>query len=213
MPAASLRREEWDFSNVPDAELETCFVYEFFRETPDMRDMEPFLSMSHSKRASQFERLRKLGLTPYEQFRRVPTTSGVAYLTTRLQQFLALIHITDNSSIVANYVIDWSRSDTEIISDVGEWLKRHRPTNIRESRRGIKRNSLRVNLERLGIMRLLHHHRPSEIRENAAAWKLFSSREYFKERKRARDTFFELFPPKHNDLEPASWPTKAGRSK
>ena len=32
-----LMREEWDFSQIPLAELKACFLYEYARESPTVR--------------------------------------------------------------------------------------------------------------------------------------------------------------------------------
>jgi hypothetical protein len=73
---------------------------------------------------------------------------------------------------------------------------------------------LRVALERLGMMRLLHRFRLLDMALKApAAWERYGKREWYKERKRASDMYYRFFPFLSKEEHPISWPTKGGRSR
>ena len=115
----------------------------------------------------------------------------------------------------AEFELDWGLPDSKIVRRFEQWIKTQRPAGTSPHRRGVKSNSVRVNLERLGIMRLLHHYSRKEIRETMPdAWKLLSQREYFKDRKKAKKEFDRLFPRYNGQkLIPVCWLTKNARSK
>jgi hypothetical protein len=69
-------------------------------------------------------------------------------------------------------------------------------------------------LERLGMMRLLHHFSKGELEEKSPkAWQLYRKREWYKERKRADEMFHRLFPFLASSERPLNWPTRGGHSK
>jgi hypothetical protein len=212
-----LSRADWDFSSVSDDELESCFLLEYFRELPDpgRRSQKPFQSLTLAEKKARISSLRDTGMNAYDRFMRIQLDTKIVYATLRLQNRLLLLGDPDESQIIADFIINWEHPDTVILQQLAIWMRQHRPRVRSSHKRGIKKNSLRVHLERLGIMRLLHHHSPKEIRNKMPdAWRLLSRREFFKDRKRARQVFWELFPPFHNgELLPNSWPTKAGKSK
>ncbi len=216
-PRKHLRREEWDFSpeRVPDSELEDCFITEFFRELPGFEDKQPYQKFTREEKAEAADgRLHGEG-TAYSQYVPVGNETWTRYEPWGTPNcWLELFDFSHLKSI-ARFDIDWEQSDNEIVQDFREWIKKYRPAGTLSDKRGIKKNSLRVYLERLAIMRLLHHYSPKEIREQLPdAWRWMSQREYFKERKRAVQAFKQLFPPERNgNVMPASWPTKSGRSK
>lgn len=131
-------------------------------------------------------------------------------------RFLDLYTKLPDGTFERTYNVDWNCTDGQLVKEFAEWLRSHRPAGTLSHHKGIKLNSLRVNLERLGIMRLLHHHSGKEIRSMfPQAAKLLSNRpDYFKDRKKALAVFNSLFPPEHNDqVKPLSWATKSGKSK
>lgn len=66
----------------------------------------------------------------------------------------------------------------------------------------------------MGMMRLLHQFKRREMpTKSPMAWKVYGKREWYKERKRAAQTFRRFFPFLAKDERPLSWPTKGGRSK
>jgi hypothetical protein len=212
----ALAREEWDFASIPDDELEACFLTEYFREVPDwVRDVQkPFQSLTAGEKKKKIAAYQNGGLNARDQFKWVQLEETAGYVTLRPQNRLLLLDDPDESRILGDFMINWDQPDTSILREFANWLKKHRPNATLSDRRGVKLNSLRVYLDRLGVMRLLHHHRPSELRKMSDAWRFLTQREYHKERKRARDVFAQLFPPKYNEhLVPVSWPTKSGKSK
>lgn len=209
----SLPREEWDFRSISDDELEACFLAEYFRELPDFREKKAFqlLTRAEKKRmirddmwsrghGSSYLAIRNPGHVLYERIGRWN------YLILRDETFVHEL---------GHLMIDWDKSDKEVARDFLEWIKQFRPPGTSADKRGIKLNSLRVNLDRLGVMRLLHHHSPTEIRDTMPdAWKFLSQREYFKERKRAAAVFGDLFPAeKKEGVSAASFLTKTSRAK
>ncbi|HSS17118.1 MAG TPA: hypothetical protein VLQ29_09070, partial [Candidatus Dormibacteraeota bacterium] len=51
-----LLREEWDFSQIPLAELKACFLYEYARESPTVRRIaEGMKGYEYTDRDDQFE--------------------------------------------------------------------------------------------------------------------------------------------------------------
>ena len=108
--------------------------------------------------------------------------------------------------IVAAFTVDFSRfTDREITREFSTWLARNRPKKWKTPRRiflgarqkGRKLLEYQVALERLGLMRLLHWHTPSELRESRPdAWKRIRHKERcFRREVRAATAFFrKLFP-------------------
>jgi hypothetical protein len=113
--------------------------------------------------------------------------------------------------------INWSAfTNDKIANYFRKWIKANRPTDIRkpDGKGRNKARDRRVVLERLGMMRLLHQLRLREMpTKSLKAWKLYGKREWYKERKRAGETFHRLFPFLSKSERPLSWPTKGGRSK
>lgn len=113
------------------------------------------------------------------------------------------------------FTIEFRRfTDQQIIEAFTTWLKTNRPDDSpAPTLRGRKLRDLRVALDRLGMMRLLHHF---TLREMPAccpeAWKAFEGYDWYKERRRSLATFRRLFPFLPGDDLPVSWPTKGGRT-
>jgi len=117
---------------------------------------------------------------------------------------------------VAAFSIDFRKyNNKQICGALMDWLKANRPKDCPErSERGRKLRDLRVALDRLGMMRLLHHFTLREIPKGCPnAWKAFEGYDWYKERKRAGATLRKLFPFLPKSERPLSWPTKGGRSK
>jgi hypothetical protein len=117
---------------------------------------------------------------------------------------------------IAAFAVDFRRySNREISAGLIGWLKANRPKDCPEpSGRGRKRRDLRVALDRLGMMRLLHNFTLREMPKSCPeAWRAFAGFDWYKERKRAGITFRKLFRFLPKAERPLSWPTKGGRSK
>ncbi len=113
--------------------------------------------------------------------------------------------------------INWGLfTNEEIIASFREWVKANRPADLGpvDGKGRNKARDWRVALERLGMMRLLHRFRLSELRDTCPeAWKLYGKREWYKERKRASEMFHRLFPFLGPSERPLGWATAGGRSK
>lgn len=108
--------------------------------------------------------------------------------------------------ITAAWTIDFSRfTDREIAEVFVAWLTEARPRRWKRPKRifpgarqkGRKLIEYRVAMERLGLMRLLHWHNPTELREEMpGAWKAICRKEqYFRREIREASKFFRrLFP-------------------
>lgn len=107
-------------------------------------------------------------------------------------------------------------TNEEIVQMFRKWVKANRPVDVPgpDDKGRNKARDWRVALERLGMMRLLHHFRLRELPTGCPqAWKLYRRREWYKERKRAGERFRSLFPFLASSDRPLCWGTKGGRSK
>ncbi len=114
--------------------------------------------------------------------------------------------------LTAALTMDFKRySDKEIVKAFAIWLKQNRPKEWpQKTKRGKKKNDLRVALEALGIMRVLHHVRFRDPRFPSMYKRLGESRCY-KARKLAATHFRAWFPFLPEDELPASWNTGTGQ--
>jgi hypothetical protein len=107
-------------------------------------------------------------------------------------------------------------TDDQIVNYFRKWVKHVRPDES-PMPNGQGRNKVRdwrVALERLAMMRLLNRASLRELPiKYPKAWALYGKREWYKERKRAREMFHRIFPFLSEEECPLSWPTKGGRSK
>jgi hypothetical protein len=104
------------------------------------------------------------------------------------------------------FTVDFSRfTDHEISDDFLAWLKQNRPPQWKIPRRifpgarqkGRKLIEYRVAIERLGLMRLLHVHSPTSLREQVPqAWKKYRAKErsFRREIREGCKFFRRLFP-------------------
>ncbi|HEU5069479.1 MAG TPA: hypothetical protein VFV96_03590 [Verrucomicrobiae bacterium] len=107
-------------------------------------------------------------------------------------------------------------TNEEIIQEFRKWVKTNRPQDIPgpDGKGRNKARDWRVALERLGMMRLLHHFSKGELeKKSPKAWQLYRKREWYKERKRADEMFHRLFPFLASSERPLNWPTRGGHSK
>jgi hypothetical protein len=109
--------------------------------------------------------------------------------------------------------IDWgSFTKDEIVNYFRRWVKASRPRDIRgPNQQGRKRISVRVKLERLAIMRLLHRCTVAELRSVCPdAWKRYNTpnRRWRKDVEKAHAHFREFFPFLGKNEFPRSWPPK-----
>ncbi len=112
--------------------------------------------------------------------------------------------------------IEWGEfTNEQLVKDFAQWLKENDPPGIsRPDKRGHKLRDLRVGLERLGMMRLLSRFTLREMPLKCPpAWQAFGNRDWYKERKKAEQTFHELLPFLPAGEEPASLRTKGRRNK
>jgi hypothetical protein len=124
-----------------------------------------------------------------------------------------LIRPKDNSlgvEFVTALTIDFRRfTDSEIAAEFTNFLKTHRPADKPSPiRRGKKYSDARCSLERLGIMRALHHWQWRSP-QFPSALKATGENACYKARKHAKMKFHELFPFLIEFEEPWSWITKA----
>jgi hypothetical protein len=114
--------------------------------------------------------------------------------------------------------VNWQDfTDKEIVAAFRRWIADNRPTAAdtkqlvgRRNDKGHKLNDWRVMLDRLAIMRLLHHATLNEMPIRfLLAWKQYSSADWYRERKNANHNFHRLFPFLENEM-PSSWRTKGG---
>jgi hypothetical protein len=109
-------------------------------------------------------------------------------------------------SMAVAFAIDFARfTDHEILTEFKKWLAARRPKHWQRplrmfpssSARGKKLIEYRVALERLGLMRLLHWHPPSEIPDLwPEAWKKYRRKQgsFRREVRQAGRFFKKLFP-------------------
>jgi len=107
--------------------------------------------------------------------------------------------------------IEWGdATNEELVAAFTKWLKENDPPGVRRpDRRGKKLTDLRAALDRLGMMRLLHSFTRAEMRRKVpAAENRFASRDWYRDRKRAKGTFRELFHFLPANERPRTWATK-----
>ena len=112
----------------------------------------------------------------------------------------------DHANLTAALTVDFSRfTDREIVEAFQLWLKEWRPKQWKRPRRvipgarqrGRKLVEFRVALERLGLMRLLHWHSPSDLRNRLPdAWRKVGRKEQDlrREIREAARFFRAIFP-------------------
>jgi hypothetical protein len=120
----------------------------------------------------------------------------------------------DNTTIL--FRIDWQHGRRRILGAIAKILKQLEPADVKRfDRRGKKNRDVLVMLERLAIMRLLHHYTLAEIKlQLPEAWTLYRNRKWYDDRRQGLRDFRELIH--HRDAErffPKSWETKAQRVK
>ncbi len=117
---------------------------------------------------------------------------------------------------VAAFTVDFRKfNNRQIMECLRVWLEANRPEGCPEpTERGRKLRDVRVALDRLGMMRLLHRHTLRMMRTKCPETvRAFAGYDWYKERKRAGQMFRKLFPFLPKDEKPLSWPTRGGRSR
>ena len=120
----------------------------------------------------------------------------------------------DHTCVLLN--INWKHSKKRILAAMGRLLDEWQPTGVKRwDGRGRKDRDLRVMLERIAIMRLLHHHPLSEIKRlEPAAWACYANRKWYDERRRAlKDYRSNVGFSKPEGRFPKSWSTKSQRAR
>lgn len=121
-------------------------------------------------------------------------------------------HHSDYTTVLLT--INWRLSKKRILGAIGNILNESAPANIVQwNARGQKDRDRLVILERIGIMRLLHHYTLSEIRlKLPAAWRLYQGKKWYDERRQALKDFRRKSPyAEPETFFPVSWQTKAKR--
>jgi hypothetical protein len=121
-------------------------------------------------------------------------------------------HYSDYTTILLT--INWRLSKKRILCAIGKILSESSPANVvKWNARGRKNRDMLVMLERIGIMRLLHHYTLSEIRLKLPdAWRLYQGKKWYDERRQALKDFRRKSPYAEPEIFfPASWQTKAKR--
>jgi hypothetical protein len=112
--------------------------------------------------------------------------------------------------------INWRNSKERILAGIGRILKQIEPPGTKpRDRRGKKARDLLVMLERLAIMRLLHHYTLAELKRRLPeAWSLYHRRKWYDDRRRALKDFRSvILYPEPGKVFPKSWQTKAQRAR
>lgn len=109
--------------------------------------------------------------------------------------------------------IDWRDfTNEQLLQEFAQWLKENNPPGIaRPDKRGHKKISDRVKLERLGILRLLNQFTLSQLKTGCAvAWKRYNTpnRRWRKDASMARSHFRELLPFLPGNETPLAGPPK-----
>ncbi len=116
-------------------------------------------------------------------------------------------------------------TDNEIVAAFKRWIVGIKRPIGQRNKKGHKLNDWRVMLDRLAIMRLLHHATLNEMPEKFPdAWKRYGERkavtenqkdyggvDWYRESKNAKRDFHRLFPFLPKSELPSSWRTKGGR--
>ena len=111
--------------------------------------------------------------------------------------------------------MDWRNGRKRILAQISTILKQLEPAGIKRwDRRGKKHRDFLVMLERLAMMRLLHHYTLSELKRLAPdAWHLYQNRKWYDERRRClKDFRCVMHWSEPEKLFPKSWNTKAWRT-
>jgi hypothetical protein len=189
---------DWNFDNVPKDELQGCpgFRRGDFADALAMAEL--FQPKSY---AEVFGGDGKVGVEEFYH-------SGH-----KLRSICPNFMSSDGSEILI-VEIDWGDfTNAQLVKEFAQWLKENNPAGIsRPDERGQKRISDRVELERLGVLRLHHRFRLAELQTTCpSAWKRYNSpnRRWSKDINRALAHFRELFPFVPQDEFPRSWPPKA----
>ena len=236
-PEERLAREEWDFSRVLAEEWMPALVWEMNREFEPAQGKRD--SASAEKLEAEFGVDISLLLTAFarpwiclpEEFRRLMANS---YHYTQANRIVGVVNcpaatdggaaeqqdVTSHKSdshtrTTISLMIDWSYSRKKILARIAGILKRFEPVNIhRLNLRGRKERDSLVALERVGIMRLLHHYTLSEIKRVVPeAWHHYENRKWYDDRRRVLRDFRAIVEP--SACFPRSWCTKGqcGRQK
>ncbi len=230
-----LTREEWDFSKVPEEEWMPALIWEMYREFEAQGETGKTDCASAEKLEAEFgadiSLLIKAFARPWsclpEELRRLMANS---YHYTQGSRIVGVVDCPAADGVVApresenpartkiSLMIDWSYSRKKILARVAEILKRVQPANInRLNLRGRKDRDTIVALERVGIMRLLHHFTLLEIKRVVPeAWRRYKTRNWYADRRRVLGEFRAMIQPGEPERHfPRSWRTKgqAGRGK
>lgn len=122
-------------------------------------------------------------------------------------------NFSDYTSVL--FTINWRYSQKRILAEIAELLKQMAPVGIKRwDSRGKKDRDVLVMLERLAVMRLLHHYTLAEVKRLLPdAWNLYQNRKWYDDRRRALKDFRSIIGHQDQNFFPVSWKTKAQQSK
>ena len=111
--------------------------------------------------------------------------------------------------------VNWTHSKKQILAAIGNILKECEPAGVESwNRRGKKNRDLLVMLERLAMLRVLHHFTLAEVKLRLpGAWGLYQHRRWYHERQQALKNFRAVIGSAKANLFPMSWETKAQLSR
>jgi hypothetical protein len=111
--------------------------------------------------------------------------------------------------------INWAHSKKRILAAIGKILTECEPPGVESwNRRGKKNRDVLVMLERLAMMRVLHHFTLAEVKLRLpGAWSLYQHRRWYHERQQALKNFRAVVGSAKANIFPMSWETKAQRSR
>jgi hypothetical protein len=111
--------------------------------------------------------------------------------------------------------INWAHSQKRILAAIGKILTECEPAGVESwNRRGKKNRDVLVMLERLAMMRVLHHFTLAEVKLRLpGAWSLYQHRRWYHERHQALENFRAVAGSAKANIFPMSWETKAQRSR
>jgi hypothetical protein len=211
-PWQSLTKEEREFrSYIPPRGVVGCRQFDPFGRGTTLDAQEIVRTVSQQQRLRDLEQKQVRRQNPN-------LTDDALYRTGKLKyRDIRASAIYGSGAEYTVAEINWGIfTNEEIIQSFRKWVKANRPHDVRgpDNKGRNKKRDWLVALERLSMMRLLHHFRFRDLPKTApSAWNRYQKREWYKERKRAGEMFRKLFPFLSKSERPLSWPTHGGRSR
>src|SRR5437899_3482076 len=113
------------------------------------------------------------------------------------------------------FTINWAHSKKRILAAIGNILRECEQAGVESwNRRGKQHRDVLVMLERLAMMRVLHHFTLAEVKLRLpGAWSLYQHRRWYHERQQALKNFRAVAGSTEANIFPMSWETKAQSSR